>query len=426
MISQNPVPESQRLIDLIVHNTHQLVTLKGSTKPRSGSDMNEVSIIQNGCLAINKGLIVDIGTYDELQSKYRAKELYDAENMLVCPGFVDSHTHPVFVHTRENEFEMRLQGKTYVDISKAGGGILSSIKAVRDSSEDTLYDLAKTRVLRMIKYGSTTIEAKSGYGLNLESELKMLRVLKRLQDDLPIDIVVTFMGAHEFPLEFRENREGYIDLLINEMMPEVKKQNLAEFVDIFTEAHVYNIEQSRRILLAAKKLGFKLKMHADEIVPIGGAELAAEVEAVSADHLGACSDAGIESMRKAGVIATLLPGTLFSLRSQNYARARDMIKAGLPIAIATDYNPGSCNLDSMQLTMSLSCLKMNMLPNETLTAATFNAACALDRQSIMGSLEIGKQADFICLDAPSVAYIPFHLGSNSVRKVFKKGVEISG
>jgi imidazolonepropionase len=412
------------IIDSIVHNTKHLVTLKGGAEPRCGDQMNELSIIENGCLAIKDGKVFDIGSLSDLKEKYHVKVWIDAQNMLVCPGFVDAHTHPVFVNTRENEFEMRLMGKTYVDISKAGGGILSSIKAVREADEGLLYDLAYSRIYRMIEYGTTTIEAKSGYGLNLDSEIKMLRVIQRLKENLPIEVAITFMGAHEFPQEYRQNREGYINLLINEMLPEVKKQNLAEFVDIFTEAHVYNIEESRKVLTAAQKLGFKVKMHADEIESIGGAELAAKVGAVSADHLGACSDNGILALKEANVIPVLLPGTLFSLGLKNYARARDMINAGLPVAIATDYNPGSCNLDSMQLAISLSCIQMRMLPAEAITAATINAACAISRQDIVGSLEIGKNADFIMMDIPSISYIPYHLGSNSVKKVFVEGKQV--
>jgi len=409
-------------VDYIVYNSKQLVTMKGQNKPRSGIDMSKLSIIDNGCLAINKGIIEDLGTQADLEKEYLPKKKIDAENCFIVPGFVDSHTHPVFVHTRENEFEMRIQGKSYVEISKAGGGILSSIKAVREADEDYLLELSYKRVKKMIEQGTTTLEAKSGYGLDTENELKMLRVIKRLNDMLPIDIIATFMGAHEFPLEYRQNKLGYIDLLINEMMPEVKRQNLAEYVDIFTEAHVYNIDQSRKILTKASELGFKIRMHADEIESMGGAELAAELHAVSADHLGACSDNGIKELRNSGVIATLLPGTLFSLGSKSYARARDMIDAGLPVAIATDYNPGSCNLDSLPLAMSLSCIQMRMTPAEALTAVTFNAACALQRQHLIGSIEVGKKANFLMLDIPSIAYIPYHLGSNCVKRVFINGV----
>jgi len=406
------------MADTIFLNIKQIVT------PITGNPMHKLRIIPNGCLVVKDGKIADIGNMYEMKEKHLAWNWIDAEDTIMCPGFVDPHTHPIFVNSREAEFEMRLQGKSYVEISKAGGGILSSINAVREASEDTLYTLAYNRLKKMITCGTTACEVKSGYGLNLESELKMLRVAQRLKETLPIDIVVTFMGAHEFPLEYRNNKEGYVDLLINEMLPEIKRQGLAEYVDIFTEAHVFNIEQSRRFLQAAKELGFHLRMHADEIEPIGGAELAAELQATSADHLGACSSKGISAMKAAGVTPVLLPGTLFSLGSQKYAPAREMLKAGLPVAIATDFNPGSCNIDSMQLVIALACTCMKMLPAEALTAATLNAARAIERDDTLGSLEIGKNADFVLLDIPSIQYIPFHMGSNMVKDVFKKGVEI--
>ncbi len=410
-----------KTIDLIIHNIRDLITLKGPNHPRSKEEMNELGILKQVSIAIHEEKIIEIADEAIITSKYQSQENIDASNMLAMPGFVDPHTHPVFVNTRENEFEMRIMGKTYVDISKAGGGILSSIKAVREADEESLYQLAKQRIQRMIECGTTTLEAKSGYGLNTESEIKMLSVIKRLNENMPIDIIPTLMGAHEIPLEYRQDREAYIKLMEEEMMPEVKRQNLAEYVDIFTEAHVYNIEESRRILTKAKELGFKLRMHADEIEAIGGAELAGELGVISADHLGACSDHGIQAMKEAGTIATLLPATLFSLRAKSYARARQMIDNGLPVAIATDYNPGSCNCDNMQLVISLSCLQMGMTPAEAICAATYNAACALQLNHLLGSLEIGKQADIILMDIPSYQFIPYHLGSNQVKKVIKKG-----
>lgn len=408
-------------IDLIIHNIKDLVSLKGPDHARAKEEMSILGIQNNVSIAIHQDKIIDIAADSEIISKYIAQNNIDASNLLALPGFVDPHTHPVFVKTRENEFEMRIMGKTYVEISKAGGGILSSINAVRETDEETLYQLAKQRIQRMIDCGTTTLEAKSGYGLSTESELKMLRVIQRLKENMPIDIIPTLMGAHEIPLEYRQNREAYIQLMENEMMPEVKRQNLAEYVDIFTEAHVYNIEESRRILSKAKALGFKLRMHADEIEAIGGAELAGELGVVSADHLGACSDQGIQAMKDAGTIATLLPATLFSLRAKSYARARQMIDMGLPVAIATDYNPGSCNCDNMQLVISLSCLQMGMTPAEAICAATYNAACALQMNHLVGSIEIGKQADIILMDIPTYQFIPYHLGSNQVKKVIKKG-----
>ena len=408
-------------VDLIIDNCKELLTLKGANRARTGSEMNDLGIITNAAIAVSDGKIIDYGKESEILAKYDFNEHIDADNGIVMPGFVDPHTHPVFYATRENEFEMRITGRTYVEISQSGGGIRSSINSVRQAGEEELYQLARQRIKKLITCGTTTLEAKSGYGLSTESELKMLRVIKRLNNSLPLDIVPTFMGAHEFPVEFKDDHEGYIKLLIEEMLPYVAKAELAEYFDIFTEEHVYNIEQSRRLMQAAKANGFKLKMHADEIKPIGGAELAAEMKAISADHLGACSDAGIKAMADQGVIATLLPGTIFSLGMKSYARARDMIDAGVAVALATDYNPGSCNCDSMQFIITLACLQMKMTVAEAITAATINAAAALERADKISSLEIGKQADIIILDMPSYKFLPYHFGSNNVSKVIKKG-----
>jgi imidazolonepropionase len=408
-------------MNILIINARQLITLKGPAKVRAGKEADELSIIENGAVAIKGDKILAVGTTEEIKAKYTSDEVIDASGKVVMPGFVDPHTHPVFVHTRENEFAMRIKGRSYVEISKSGGGIRSSIKAVREASEDELYNLAEKRIWRMISNGTTTLEAKSGYGLSTESEIKMLKVIKKLNENLPIDIVSTFMGAHEFPIEYKDNREEYIRILKEEMMPEVKKQNLAEYCDIFTEDHVYNIQQSRDILNHAKKLGFKLRMHADEIEPIGGAELAAEVGAISADHLGAASDAGIRALSKAGVIATLLPGTIFSLGMKSYARARNMIDVGVAVALATDYNPGSCNCDSMQFIITLACLQMKMTVAEAITAATINGAYSLEMGDRIGSLEVGKQADILIMDMPSYKFLPYHFGSNNVEIVIKNG-----
>jgi imidazolonepropionase len=411
-------------VDLIIESIGQLLTLQGPARARAGHEMSDLGMVTNGALAIKDGTIEAVGTTEEIHNQYTADTVINASGKVVMPGFVDPHTHVVFMHTRENEFEMRIQGKTYVEISQAGGGIRSSIQAVRDASEDELYRRARKRVKAMIACGTTTLESKSGYGLSTESELKMLRVNRRLQEDLPVEIVSTFLGAHEFPIEYKDTRQAYIEILKHEMMPRVKEEGLAEYCDIFTEAHVYTVEQSREVMEVAKNLGFKLRFHADEIEPIGGAELAAELGAVSADHLGACSDAGIAAMRDAGTIATLLPGTIFSLGMKHYARARDMIAAGLPVALATDFNPGSCNCDSMAFVISLACVQMRMTPAEAICAATINAAYALERGDRIGSLEAGKQADFLIMDMPGYQYIPYHIGSSAVETVYKKGQKI--
>lgn len=407
--------------DTIIINARQIATLASGGKAKYGAQMDDANIIENAGIAIKDGIIIDLGCSKVIEDKYDWEEAIDASGKILTPGFVDSHSHPVFVHTRENEFAARLAGKTYVEIALAGGGIRSSIDSVRNATEEELVEHSLPRIQRMIALGTTTLEAKSGYGLSTESELKQLRAIERLNQILPIDLVPTFMGAHEYPTEYRTDHQSYINILCNEMLPAVKEQGIAEFCDIFTEAHVFGIEESRRILNEAKRLGFKLKMHADEIEAIGGAELAAKMACVSADHLGACSDAGILAMKTAHVIPVLLPATLFSLQAKTYARARYMIEQGLPVAIATDYNPGSCNCDSMSLTMSLACLQMGMSPIEALSAATINAACAINREQSIGSLEVGKLADIIIWDIPNLNFIPYHLGSSYISKVLKKG-----
>ena len=408
-------------VSSIIVNAKELLTLAGSSKPRTNNEMSDLSIIQEGAIAINNDKIVAVGTTAEVLSQYDSDVIIDASNKVVMPGFVDPHTHPIFVHTRENEFEMRIEGKTYVEISKKGGGILSSIRAVREASQEELVSLAKKRIKKMIAMGTTTLEAKSGYGLTTESELKMLRVIRQLQEELPLTIIPTFMGAHEIPIEYRENRNEYIRIMNEEMLPQIKAESLAKYVDIFTEEHVYTIPESREILTAALNQGFKVRMHADEIVAYGGSELAGELKAVSADHLGAASDEGIKALKENGVIATLLPGTIFSLGMKSYARARDMIDAGVAVALATDYNPGSCNCDSMQFVISLACIQMRMNVAEAITAATINAAHALELASSIGSIEVGKQADIIILDMPGYRFLPYHFGSNNVETVIKNG-----
>jgi len=408
-------------VDLIIHSIRELLTLSGNDVPRSGMAMNDLGVIRNGGIAIAGERIIAVGESEHILSDYTAKDKIDCSEMVVMPGFVDPHTHPVFFHTRENEFEMRIMGKSYVEISRSGGGIRSSIAAVRSASEDELFNLARKRVMKMISCGTTTLEAKSGYGLSTESELKMLRVIKRLKEKLPIDIVATFLGAHEFPPEFKDNREEYIRILTEEMLPAVAEEKLAEYCDIFTEEHVYSIEESRRILNRAKELGFRIRMHADELKPTGGSELAAEVGAVSADHLGAASLEGLQAMKEKGVIPVLLPGTIFSLGLNSYARARDMIDSGLAVALATDYNPGSCNCDSMQFIITLATLQMKMTVAEAITAATINAACSLEMGESIGSLEPGKKADIMIMDMPTYRYLPYHFGSNNLSILIKNG-----
>ncbi len=411
-------------VDILVTNIREMVTLRGENAPRYGEQMAELGIVEDGFIAVKDGLVYEVGKMANLSNQYTSEQIIDARAKVVTPGFVDPHTHPVFLHTRENEFELRLQGKSYVEISKAGGGINSTIQSSRDADEEELYNKAHIRIKKMITQGTTTLEAKSGYGLTTAGELKQLSVIDKLRRNLPVDIIPTFMGAHEYPVEYKSNHHAYLDILCNEMIPAVVEQNIAKFCDIFTEAHVYSVQESRKVLSCAKEYGLKLKMHADEIEPIGGAELAAELGCVSADHLGAASDEGLKALKVAKVIPVLLPATLFSLGSSRYARAREMINLGLPVALASDYNPGSCNCDSMPFVMTQACLKMKMTPAEALVAATINAACAINMEEEVGSLQMGKKADFIIWDIPSYKFIPYHFGSSYINSVYKNGILI--
>ncbi|MHA2425298.1 MAG: imidazolonepropionase [Candidatus Thorarchaeota archaeon] len=339
--------------------------------------------------------------------------------MMALPGFIDSHTHLAFGGSRENDFAMKLAGKTYMEILEAGGGILNTLRATREATRETLTKNAFSYAERMLREGTTTVEAKSGYGLDTKNELKMLQAVEDLRDKLTQQITSTFLGAHAVPPEYEGRTDDFVDLVITEMIPAVAAENLAEFCDVFCEKGVFDIEQSRRILLAAKEAGMKIKVHADEIVQLGGAELAAELDAVSADHLLMASDEGLEAMLKAGTIATLLPATAFSLNT-DYARARDMIEMGLPVALATDFNPNCAN-ESLFFTIALSCYKMKMHPREVISALTINAAHALDRCDSIGSIETGKRADILVLDCPNPEYLAYRFGANLVHTVIADG-----
>ncbi|MGB2696524.1 MAG: imidazolonepropionase, partial [Candidatus Zixiibacteriota bacterium] len=342
-------------------------------------------------------------------------------NKVVSPGFVDPHTHPIFAATREEEFELRIKGKSYQEISQAGGGIKSSVRKLRKCSKEELIKLTLPRLDKFLSYGTTTIEAKSGYGLSLEDEIKSLEVIKELNSIHPLDLIPTFLGAHHVPDEYKDKKEEYIDLLTREIIPEVAERKLAHFCDVFCEKGVFNLEESEKILEAAKKFGLKPRLHADQLTSFGGAELAAKVKAVSADHLENISDQGIEKMKKAGVIAILLPGATFGLGLRDYAPARKMIDSGLAVALATDFNPGSSMTESMPMILSLSCLMMRMTPAETITASTINSTCAVDKGDMMGSLVLGKKADLIVWEVENYRIIPYHYGVNLICKVIKDG-----
>ncbi|KDE49313.1 imidazolonepropionase [Geobacillus sp. CAMR5420] len=410
---------------LFVRRARQLVTLAGSSAaPLVKEKMSDLHIIENGSVWIEHGTIVAVGADDELARQFADRlaeaEVIDAKGKTVTPGLVDPHTHLVYAGSREHEWTMRLGGATYMEIMNAGGGIHATTKATREASEEMLYEESKRRLDQFLLHGVTTVEAKSGYGLSLEHEIKQLEVAKRLDDTHPVDIVSTFLGAHAVPPEWKHDPDEYVRLVIDEMIPEVSRRGLAEFNDVFCERGVFTPDQARLILEAGKEHGLTPKIHADEIEPYGGAELAAEVGAISADHLLRASDEGIRRMADRGVIGVLLPGTAFFLMTQA-ADARRLIDAGVPVALATDCNPGSSPTVSLPLVMSLACLHMGMTPAEAMAAATINAAHAIGRAHLVGSLEPGKKADLVIFNVPNYMQIMYYYGVNHAETVIKGG-----
>lgn len=406
--------------NIIIKNT-MIVTPCGKSAVK-GADMNRLSIIENGAVIITDGIITFVGKQNEMPSLPADKEFHeiDAEGRVSLPGFVDSHTHLIFGGYRPDEFSWRLNGESYMSIMERGGGIQSTVNATREETVDSLAEKAQWFIDRMVEMGVTTVEAKSGYGLNLETEVKMLDAISQLakKDDQKLRIVSTFLGAHAVPKEYAGRTAEYVDLIINEMLPAVKGK--AEFCDIFTEKNVFEIEDSRRLLSAARDAGFKLKLHADEIVTLGGAELAAEMGAVSADHLLHVSDEGVKRMAEAGVVATLLPLTAFALK-EPFAPARKFIEAGAAVALATDLNPGSCFSGSIPLTIALACIYMKMTIAETITALTLNGAAAVGLAHETGSLEVGKAGDVAILNFDNYNMLPYYVGMNCVRTVISRG-----
>lgn len=394
----------------------------------AGKEQGALAFFQNGALLVESGTIVTVGDEkDVLRQAKRMGDLQevDCEGRCMVPGFVDPHTHMCFAALREEEFTQRMAGTPYLEILQKGGGILSSVRAMATTSDEQLYASTLCRVQKALSLGTTTLEIKSGYGLDTENELKMLRVIGRVAQDSPLDIVATFLGAHAVPAEYKNDPDAFIELIIDKMLPEVKRQGIASFCDVFCETGVFSLAQSRRLLAAAQAMGLAVKLHADEVNDLGGAGLAAELNACSADHLLAASEKGIMAMANAGVVATLLPATAYSLR-KNYARARLMIENCVPVALATDCNPGSSFTESMQFVIGLAVVNMRLNPAEALTAATLNAAYAINMEDRVGSLEVGKQADFLLLEGESPAILAYHAGVSSVVKVYKKGHEIHG
>ena len=400
---------------VIVTNIGILATPQGGG-PKKGPEQGNIQILKDAWVLIEDGIIAQVGA----GPAPAADRTIDAQGKLVTPGLVDAHTHLVFGGWRQNELGMKLHGKTYLEIQNAGGGIQSTTNATRQSTEEELTEKAARALDEMMGFGVTTCEAKSGYGLATEHELKALRVIRNLNDRHAMDIVATFMGAHLVPAEYKSNREESIRLVCEEMMPLVKEQGIAKFCDVFCEADTFTVEESRRVLEAGLKYGLRPKIHADEIEAIGGSVLAGELGAISAEHLIVCPPEGITSMARGGVVACLLPATSFYLGS-TFAPARDMINAGVPVAMASDFNPGSCPCLNLQFVINLGCLKYRLTPEEVLTAVTLNAASAIDLADKVGSVEPGKQGDLVIWDAPDLDYICYRMGSNLVQTVIKKG-----
>ena len=401
---------------LLVKNIGMLATPEGKDA-RRGADQGQIRLLPDAYVLMTDGLITEVGTGDKTVP---GAEVLDAGGALVTPGLVDAHTHLIFGGWRQNELGLKLHGASYLDILSMGGGILSTVNATRAATENELYDKAKEALDEMLSLGITTVEAKSGYGLDMDTELKQLRVIRRLNEEHPMDLVPTFLGAHAVPKEYKEDRAGYIRLLCEEVIPAVAREGLAEFCDVFCETGVFSAEESKAILEAGKKWGLIPKIHADEIDPIGGSQLTAQVGAISAEHLIVCPPEGIAAMAKAGTVACCLPATSFYLGS-TFAPVRDMVNAGVPVAMATDFNPGSCPSLNMQFVINLGCLKYRLTPEEVLTAVTLNAAAAIRRADTVGSLEPGKLGDLVIWNAPDLNYICYRMGSNLVKTVIKKG-----
>jgi len=413
--------KTKERVDLLIVNASELLTLAGASEtPRTGKQMRELGIIRNGALAIKDGKIFAVGKTSKIKRSFRSEIMINANGKLVLPGFVDAHTHLVFAGFREEEFQMRVEGASYMEILSAGGGILKTVRETRKAVFDELVDTSLQTLDVMLKHGTTTLEAKSGYGLTTRDELKILEVVRRVNRLQSVDVIPTFLGAHAVPPEHKDNLVEYVNLIIKEMIPQVAEKKLAEFCDVFCERGVFNLEQSKRVLVAGKSYGLKPKIHADEMSMLGGAELAAEVGAVSADHLLFASVEGIKAMAEKGVVAVLLPAAAFTLMINKFADARLMINCGVPVALGTDFNP-SCLLENMQLVIAFACHFMRLTPAEAITAATINSAHAVGKANEIGSLEVGKKADVIILNAPNHKFLGYHFGVNLVDKVVKNG-----
>lgn len=407
------------MTSILIKNISQLVTLSKGAIPRKGSQMKEVGYIENACVLIEDGKIAYTGGSKSCPRK--ADLTIDAGWCCVTPGLVDPHTHPVFAATREEEFVKRIMGKSYMEIASEGGGIMSSVRSLRGVDKDVLKIETKKRLNDFLKYGTTTIEAKSGYGLTLEDEIKSLEIISELNDEQPLEMIPTFLGAHSIPAEYKDNRQEFLRIVIEEMLPQVADRKLAKYCDIFCEKGVFTVEESRSVLQKAKELGLKIRIHSDEFEPIGGTELAGELKASSADHLTAVTESGMKSMLKGGVVPIVLPATTFFLGHKEYSPSRKMIDMGLPLAMATDFNPGSSMTNSLPMAMTIACINMKLLPEEALTACTVNSAYSLDLSDRIGSLKEGMDADLVIWDTTNFRQVVYHFGVNHARVVLKKG-----
>jgi len=408
-------------MNLFIKNIGQLVTAAAYGKRvKTGGEMRDIGIITNAALLIENGIIKSVGKENEISAPPEF-DVIDAEGKIVLPGFVDSHTHTVFAGSRENEFAMRAEGKTYQQIAEAGGGILSTMRATREASKKELYRLAERRLDNMLCHGTTTVEIKSGYGLSPESETKILEVISDLERDHYATIVATFLGAHAFPPEYKDNKKGYVDRVCDYMLPYIGEKKLATFADVFCEQGYFDLHFAEQIILEAKRHGLIPKLHSDQLSAFGAAELGAKHNAISVDHLEMLTDKGIEALSQSQTIATILPGASFFL-NHPYAPARKIIEAGIPLALATDFNPGTAMCYSMQMMLTIACTQMNISPEEAINAATLNGAAALGLSNEIGSIEAGKQADVVIYNASDYRQIPYHYGVNHVWKVVKNGV----
>lgn len=411
------VPEN-----LAVLNCSQLVTLAGPKRPRTGGDLRGLSIVGDGAILVRGDRLEAVGRRRDIEGLITEDcEVVDAGHRVVMPGFVDAHAHPVFAGIRANEFEQRSTGATYREIAARGGGIRSTVRATRNASLNDLIKAGRRYAQWFLRCGTTTVEAKSGYGLTVEDELKILRAIRQLNDETPLNYVPTFLGAHDVPSEYKSRRETYVSLVINEMLPRVAEEKLAEYCDVFCETGVFTTDESRQILSAGRCQGLGIRVHADQLSLSGGAKLAAELNAVTADHLEHCDSEGIQALKAARVQPVLLPGSVYALGSQQYPPAREMIEAGLAVVLATDFNPGSSPTPSMPMVMSLACTQMKMTPAEAVTAATINAAYSLGRGDEIGSFEKGKRADFVIHDVEDYRELAYFFGVEHPWRVYAAG-----